>query len=434
MDERIKLPVSNPGLGYGLFGPVVATLPKPALPRLSIAVLPFVVLGGNPDDHYLADGITDDLITCLSRIAGTMVIGRATMFTYRGRLVDARQVGQDLNVRHLVSGTVRRGGAGIQINVELVDAETGVQDWAEKIQHPSRDWQTVSDIVSGRIARALNLELMQAGSRAAKPGTRLAPQAAELAMRGWVELFSKPQTRDSNDTAQRWLDEALAIDRDLALAWTGLAYATYRAASFGWADYSLHDGMRQAVELAQRAIELDPRAADAFYAMGQSLNSLDELERAQAAHEACIALNASHAPAYGALGQVRMFLGHPEETATLCARAFQLSPREPLRAIWYRSQGLAALFLGDAEAAAADARAAIAINPKYPSAYVLLAAAECRLGRQSTVAEVLAQLPDAADYRTLADVRRTHARPRCARYSAFLEDMLSDLRKAGLPE
>jgi TolB-like protein len=422
-------------LGYGLLGPVAPVADEAAWPAFSIAVLPFIVIGANPDDHYLADGITDDLLTCLSHIQGTRVIGRSSMFTYRGRLLDPREVGRDLNVRYVVAGTVRRGSTGNLVNVELVDTATGLQDWAEKIEYEASDWQTVSDVVSRRIARALNLELMDFGSRSVAARThRAAPQAGELAMRGWVELFNKPQTRETNDSAQRWLKKALALDRDLALAWTGLAYATYRAASFGWAGYSLTDGLCEAVEFAERAIELEPRTADAYYAKGQALNGLGKVEEAQAAHKMCIALNASHAPAYGALGQVRLFLGYPEETAPLCAHALMLSPREPLRAIWLRSRGLAALFLGDAEAAAADARAAIAINSKYPTAYVLLAAAEYRLGRRSTVAEILAKLPDASEYRTVADVRRTHARPGYERYSAFLEEMLTDLRRAGLPE
>lgn len=423
----------DPGVGYGLFGPVIASFYQPDPTWFSIAVMPFTVLGANPDDQYFADGITDDLITSLSQIAGTFVIGRSTMFTYRGRNVDPREVGRDLNVRHVVAGSIRCGPDYFQLNVELVDPATGAQDWAEKIEHRALEWQTASGIVASRIARALNLELMKVGSRGAGLFAGQLPQAAEVAMRGWVELFNKPQTQETNDTAERWLSEAIAADSSLALAWTGLAYVNYRGATFGWINDSMHDGLRRAVEYAQRAIGIDAGTADAHYVMGQSMNGLDDLENAQAAHQTCIELNASHAPAYAALGQVRMFLGYPEETAAFCARAFALSPHEPLRAIWLRSRGLAALFLGDALAASDDAYAAININPSYASAYVLLAAAQVRLGRPTVAAEALAKLPAISGYRTLGDVKHALARPRHERYSKFLEEMLNNLRDAGLP-
>jgi tetratricopeptide (TPR) repeat protein len=218
------------------------------------------------------------------------------------------------------------------------------------------------------------------------------------------------------------------------MGWTGLAYVTYRAASFEWGKGVMEEGFSQAVDYAQRAIDIDPRAADAYYAMGQSLNAIDELERAQAAHEKCIELNPSHAPAYGALAQIRMFLGYPEETAGLCAPAFRLSPREPLRAIWLRTRALAALFLGDAAAAAADGQAAIAINPEYPSAYVVLAAALVKMSHDTAAAATVARLAAYHSHGTIAAVRRTHARSRRARYTVFLESMLRDLRKVGLPD
>ena len=424
----------DPGLGFGLFGPVPASQPSSGNVRISIAVLPFTALGENSDDHYLADGLTEDLITSVSRIAGTFVIGRSTMFTYRGRHADPREVGRDLNVRHVVAGSIRRAGERFRINIELLDSTTGAQDWSETIEHGLGEWQEVSATASGRIARALNLELMNIGSRDITSHSHAGREAARVAMRGWVELFNKPQTRETNETAGRWLNDAIAANPAIPLAWAGLAYVNYRAATFGWMSDSMQQGLRRAVEFARRALDLDARTADAHYAMGQALNGLDELEQAQSAHEACIDLNPSHAPAYAALGQVRMFLGHPEETAGLCARALLLSPREPLRAIWLRSRGLAALFLGDAMSAAEDARAALRINPDYASAFVLLAAAEARMGRLPAATQALARLPAISGYATLADVERALQRPRRPRFSRFLAEMLDSLRDAGLPE
>jgi TolB-like protein len=429
--RAIALPASF-SLGHGLFGPM-ATGFSPARGRSpSVAVLPFVTLAGA--DTVIADGITDDLITHLSRLSQIRVIGRSTMFTYKDQSPDARRLGRELDIDHVVAGTVRSGAQRIVVNVELVDARDGIQQWAERITDDEADWLNAVDIISRRIARSLNLELMDVASRAVRDRSGDASHAMSLAMRGWVELFSKPQTAESNRAASGWLNEALAIDAGLALAWTGLAYAAYRAASFGWDERTLADGFWHAVELAERAIDLDPRAADAYYAMGQSLNGLDELERAQAAHEACIALNPSHAPAYAALGQTRMFLGHPEETRALCDRAFLFSPREPLRAIWHRSKGLAALFLDDPVSAVADAQAAIAMNAKYPSAYVVLAVGAMRLGQRALAESAVATLRSMPRFRTIAEVRAFHARPRRERYSRMLEALLADLNAAGMPD
>ncbi len=418
-------------LGYGLFGPVGNGRSPTPEPHPSVAVLPFVTLAGT--DTVIADGITDDLITHLSRLSQIRVIGRSTMFTYKEKAPDARTVGLELGVDHVVAGTVRLGSQRIVVNVELVDGRDGVQQWAERLTTDEADWLTAVDIISRRIARGLNLELMDVASRAARDRSSDGSHAMSLAMRGWVDLFNKPQTAKSNRSASRWLNEALAIDSKLALAWTGLAYAAYRAASFGWEDRSLTDGYWHAVELAERAIDLDPRATDAYYAMGQSLNGLDELERAQAAHEACIALNPSHAPAYAALGQTRMFLGYPEETRPLCDRAFSFSPREPLRAIWHRSKSLAALFLEDPASAIVDAQAAIALNAKYPSAYVVLAVAAKRLGQRALADSAVTTLRGMARFRTIAEVRAFHERPRRERYSRMLETLLADLRDLGMP-
>lgn len=417
-------------LGAGLFGPVRRSGTPATAGALSIAVLPFAVLGHA--DELLADALTEDLITDLSRIAGVLVIGRSTMFTYRRTTSDARTVGRELGARYVVTGSLRDDGNRISTNVELVDSANGVLQWADRFEHAAGNWMLAAASISGRIARSLNLGLMEAGSRWPAHLLPAETRALSLAMRGWVDLFSKPQTPATNRTAEQSLLQASELDPGLALAWTGLAYATYRAASFGWGTGSLEEGCRAAVALARKAIALDHRTADAHYAMGQALNALDELERAQVAHETCIALNPSHAPAYAGLGQVRMFVGHPEETGDHCLRAFALSPREPLRAVWHRTKGLADLMLGDPASALHEAEAAIALNPDYPSAYVLLAAAAMPLGDTVRAGQAVERLRAVPRFSTVEAVRRYHARPRRARFSALLERMLEDLRAAGM--
>jgi adenylate cyclase len=136
-----------------------------SLPRLSIVVLPFENLSHDPDQDYFADGITEDLTTDLSRIAGSFVIARNTAFAYKGKPIDVRQLGRDLGVRYVLEGSVRRVGDQVEVNVELIDAETGAQVWADRFETDLRNLAEAQSEITGRLARTLNLELVQAVGR-----------------------------------------------------------------------------------------------------------------------------------------------------------------------------------------------------------------------------------------------------------------------------
>ena len=169
--------------------PAAVLQPPPAqgtAPRLSIMVLPFENLSHDPDQEYFADGITEDLTTDLSRIAGSFVIARNTAFTYKGKSVDVRQVGHDLGVRYMLEGSVRRLGDQVQVNVQLIDAQSGAYVWADRFETDRTNLAKAQSEITGRLARTLNLELVQAAGRKIEQEGPVNPDAQFLNMRGWA--------------------------------------------------------------------------------------------------------------------------------------------------------------------------------------------------------------------------------------------------------
>lgn len=420
----LRLAVAVAGAGL----PPLPPAPDPG-GALSILCLPFQTPGGGPDEEVLADGLADDLIADLSRIREAKVIARSTAFAFKGR--DARTAAAELAVRYIVEGSLRRRGDDIRVNVALVDARSGHQTWTERIDLPLAGWHELVDRVVGRIARELNLELMLAESRTA--GARAAgTEAWSLALRGWVELFNKPQTATTNRTAMGDLNRAVSLDPGLALGWTGLAYATWRAAIYGWDAVAREDGLERAVALSRRAIGLDPSSADAHYVLAITLLRRHDLVGAEAAARTCLALNPNYAPGHANYGLIALFLGRVEETIPACERALELSPREPLRSIWHRNMALAGLVLGDVEYARRAARASVGANADYAYGQLSLAMAECAAGEPAAAREALGRFRALLPAETIASIKAFHrgADERfCTPYFALLER----LEPLGLP-
>ena len=198
--------------------PAASVTSNVAAPRLSIVVLPFANLSNDPEQLYFADGITEDLTTDLSRLAGTLVISRNTAFTYQGKRIDTKQIGRELCVRYVLEGSVRRSGNKVRINAQLIDAETDAHLWAERFDGDTSDLFTLQDEITSRIAVALNLELVTAEvARAAAQ-----PDALDYILRGRAAI-SKPMSRESYAEGIGFYERALALDPRSALAQSGLA-------------------------------------------------------------------------------------------------------------------------------------------------------------------------------------------------------------------
>ena len=455
--------VTVPRRGYRLLAPVVADdsrLPQPdagigpaptplhglapeanantgasaaSLPDLgprSVAVLPFR-LHRVPESHdVIGEVLLDDLIAELSRHPNLKTIARGTMLSYAGCQVDPRQLARELGVRYLVDGRIDFDGAVLRVAVHLVDAFHAVQQWSDSIELALGAWAELGRLVIGRLARSLSLEVVEGSSMMTGERTRGEDEAYRLAMRAWSELYCRPQSRTTNDRALQWADQALALDDRIAPAWNALAYAGWRAAQYGWLPGDPWALLEQAHDRAQKAIELAPRDPDAHYTLALIANLRRLPMLAEAALANCLSLCPSYAPGHGLLGLVRAHLGFPEETGEHVGRAFALSPREPLRAIWYWALANSALLLEDNETALAQVQRGLAINEQFTTLHVGGAVAAHRLGRDALARAFVERLVTTTAFPTVSAVRD---RLPGATAPGHGPRLLADLAAAGLP-
>ena len=207
--------------------------PQSSAPHLSIVVLPFANIGGNPDQEYFVDGVTESLTTDLSRISGAFVIARNTAFTFKGKAVDVKKLGRELNVRYVLEGSVQRGGNRLRVNVQLIDAETGNHLWAERFDKPVADLFDVQDEIVARLANTLSSQLIEAEARRAERSPH--PDATDLTFQGRA-CANKGMTREHMMQAQAFYQRALAFDPENVEALVGSASADALAAAGSMAD------------------------------------------------------------------------------------------------------------------------------------------------------------------------------------------------------
>jgi len=431
-----------PRKGYRLVAPVVrepllaAEPAEPTTPSLgprSVAVLPFRTRE-LPDSHaFVSESLADDLIADLSRQPGLVVIARGTMLGYVGLELPPKEISRQLGVRYVVDGLLELRGPSLHATVQLVDTSQGTQSWADAIDLPLNSWHDAGHLVSGRLARALNFELLDLSARASAPSEPSDPQAMVLATRSWLELFGRPETRLSNQRASQWANKALSLDPRSALASTCLAFCRWREAQFGWAGTPPQALLQQAVAHVEHAIDLGPRDPDAYYVMGLVAYGLGEAARAEEALQHTLRLSSSHAPAYGLLALIRTRRGHPEEAYALCDRAFALSPREPLRVVWHLSKAWAALAMGDYELALEESQRAMAVNPDFSTCYLTGAAAAQQLGATRSTSAWVAFLRERTVFNSLQAVRSRLPPSSGEPHAKQIEQVVELLRQAGLP-
>ena len=264
-------------------------------PRLSIVVLPFSNLSGDPSQDYFADGITEDLTSDLSRIAGSFVISRNTAFTFKGKAVDARQIGRELGVRYVLEGSVRRMGGTVRVNAQLIDAGTGAHLWAEQMDVDQSTLATLQDNfgIANRLARTLSVELVNVEGRRAP---RADPDAVDLTMRGWSVLNGGPN-KDDVQRSVALFEDALRIDPENSQARVGLAQALTLIYRNRW-DPEPAKVLARADEAATRAIAAAPNYAHAHYVKAEVLGLSNRFDAALATYDRAIALDRNHAAAY----------------------------------------------------------------------------------------------------------------------------------------
>ena len=357
--------------------PVREKAETPSAPRLSIVVLPFANIGGGAEQDYFVDGVTESLTTDLSRIAGAFVVGRHTAFTYRGRAIGLTQVGRELNVRYVLEGSVQRSGARMRVNVQLIEAETGAHLWAERFDKPVADLLDMQDEIVARLAGALNAQLVAAEARRAERAP--APDSTDLYFQGMAYVNRGP-TPDNLGRARGFFERALALDPGNIEALAAMAFVETAAATVLMAE-DRPARVAAAEQLLARVLSLAPEHAFAHQTLGVLQIHTRRVAEGVGELELALALDRNLARAHGFIGLAMIFMGRAEETERCVEEALRLSPRDVFAHVWIAFSGIARLYLGEDEAAAARLRRATGINRNFSIAHFCLASALAHLGR-----------------------------------------------------
>jgi TolB-like protein/class 3 adenylate cyclase len=408
----------------------IASTPSAEAAHLSIVVLPFTNLSGDPTQDYFADGITENLTTDLSRLSGSFVIARNTAFTYKGKSVDAKEIGKELGVRYVLEGSVQRDQNQVRVNAQLIDAESGGHLWAERFDKPLSNLFSMQDEIVASLASQLGVELITHEARRAERAP--APDSMDLYLQG-MAWFNKGRNPADIDRARGFFERALALDPNNLDAALGKVMADFQLA----VSYSVDDRFERLHSIEaqlNRVLSQSPNNAGAHVLMGRIVNqtnrqaqAIDELNRA-------LTLNPNLASAHAIIGLAKLYDGHPEETESHELEALRASPRDTDAYFWVGWMAEAKLYLGAYEDALNLCHRSIELNRNYPTArFTYCAAILVELGRLvEAKSEVKAGLALSPNF--------TLRRYRDAAQSdnpVFLkgrERIIEDIRKAGVPE
>jgi len=397
----------------------------PAKP--SIAVLPFLNMSGDVEQEYFSDGITEDIITALSKFRWFFVIARNSTFTYKGKEIEVKQVAEDLGVRYVLEGSVRKAGKKLRITAQLIDASTGFHVWAERFDRDLEDIFSVQDEITHNIVRSVGPEFISAEMKRAQRKDALNLDVWDYIMR--ASSHHGRYTKNDATEAQRLLHKAIKLDPLSSEAFCLLAFTHLMQVQFGWSESSA-ESIKEAEETAQKAVSIDDRDAWAHTALGLVDLISKRYDEAVSRLENAIDLNPNLANAYGAIGQAMALEGEYEAAVTHINKAIRLSPHDPFVIYWIAHLGVAAFADERYEDACYWGRKTIQQNPKFPGGHRLVAASCGQLGRTQEAASELKELLGLMPGMTAEDVRKQvpFKRPR------DMERYIDGLRKAGLKE
>ncbi len=393
----------------------------------SIAVLPFTNMSGDPDQEYFSDGISEDIITALSRIRQFFVIARNTTFTYKGKSVDVQTVTRDLGVRYVLEGGVRKAGNRVRITAQLIDGDTGNHIWAERYDRELEDIFAVQDEITTTVVGAIGPELERAEQERARVKPPEDLHAWDLFQRGMWHLYRRSEK--DLDTSLELFQQAIDQAPDLAVAQAGAEEACFLKISSGYSD--VNDGLRaRMLAFGRRAVELDDLDAFTHLALGRALNLQGENEEAIATLEMAVRLNPSFASAHYALGWAMIWGGHTSQAVSHIETAMRLSPHDPAFGQFLIRLSEVNLFERRPEDAIEWARKSLRQPNTQNSRWVLFASSLAQAGQTEEAhqaVESLLRLTPGYTIATARDIWRLAD-------AATKEYVLDGLRKAGLPE
>jgi adenylate cyclase len=390
----------------------------------SIAVLPFVNMSGDPEQEYFSDGLTEDLITDLSKISGLFVIARNSSFTYKGKAVKAQEVSQEPGVRFFVEGSVRKASNRIRISAQLVDAITGGHLWAERYDRELKDIFDLQDEVTQKIVAALAVNLTTGEkNRLACRGTDNL-KAYDYALRGLGNYYR--YTKEANAQAQEMFKKASDLDPEYALAYSWLGLALLHSWTQGWNPDS--QTVEKAFGLAQKAITLDDSLPEPHRIMGDVYLYKKQHELAIAEREKAISLEPNNADALASLGEALAWAGSLDNGIEMIERAMRLNPHHH---VWYFFVLGTAYILAERYKKALELmERALIRDPNFFGTHLLLAGLHGQKGdtekARAEVEEIL-RISPGFSLETLREMMP-------AKDEATRERLMDALRKAGLPE
>jgi len=368
------------------FKPVAETKPPPAAAApLSIVVLPFANLSGDPAQDYFADGVTDNLTTELSRIRHSFVIAHNTALSYKGKAIDAKEIGKALGVRYVLEGSVQREGSRVRVNAQLIDAETGAHLWADRFEEDAADLFKLQDQVVARLANTLGLELVKA--EVARNAGVKNPDATDFVLRG--KAF---QAQGDSNRAIAMYQKVLEIDPDDvdALSAESMIYTGQMALGFRLYDKDL---AAKALSQAERAITLAPNSAASYLAKAEYLTTLaGKYTEAISVVDEGLAVNPNLPDLYKDRSLANINLRQYEQAKSDILWAMRFSPRDPSLGIFHWLLGTAEFGLGHLEASAEECNKAIDLGSRLFQTYVCVAAA---YAAQDKILEAKATLEEA---------------------------------------
>jgi adenylate cyclase len=388
----------------------------------SIAVLPFVNMSGDAKQEYFSDGITEDIITDLSKIPDLFVIARNSTFVYKGKATDVRTIGRELGVAYLLEGSVRSSGQRVRITAQLINAGNGNHLWAERFDRDLTDVFVIQDEVRERIVAALSLQLHRGLQQ---PRSAVDPDAYDFFLRGRDAAYHRPD--DSSGQARKMFERAIAIDSSYAAPYAGLGYLVMLDYANRRSDES-ERFLSKAEELAGKALKLDPQSPDAYLLMGVVHNWKREHDEAIACAQTAIRLDPNFARAHALLGQVLHYAGRNDEALIPLRQAMRLDPHCP--DLYFHFLGQSYFMLGRYPQACAEFEKRILLNPSTDISRVMLAACYGHLGRVEDARNQWRQALEINPRYSFEHKRRVLP----YRNKEDFERIAQDLRLAGLPE
>src|SRR5262245_506911 len=423
--KNIVLPVRVFRIGAGGEAAGTRAVPPPAVvDKPSLAVLPFANMSGDAEQEYFSDGITEDLITDLSKVSGLFVIARNSSFAYKGRSTKVQEIGRDLGVRYVLEGSIRKAGNRVRITAQLIDAGSGGHLWAERFDRDLTDIFATQDDVVKRIVGALSVTLTRGETQRLRRRSTASVEAYESWLRARAVLARGDH--DAVAEARAMHRRAIELDPSFAAPHAGLALAALSDYISGWANDPAQ-ALDEAERWARRAIEVDDQEPVSHMAFGNVRMWRRDLDGALAAFDRMIALDPNHAQGHASTGLALVYAGRAAEALGCFAKAMRLDPHYPGVVLHFEAQ--AHFSLGNDEAAAQLLRERIARDPRTDSSRLLLAACYGQLGRTDDARAVWAELLEVNPGFSLAQRARVlpYKNPR------DMERITDGLAKAGLP-